>query len=164
MDDLDVHWTDISGVFGLTKLFGPPLTPSGEAPRSLKEKTYMFLQNDKEMAEFVEDFVLDSYNIMLREDIVPKFWNYFKVKEDRAVTGFEKFFKAIENLHNDFTELSNKAKELQKVRDVCNTHRTLFGQRTVADLLILYLKGTLHCQLDQVSLIDLIKIFSIKQL
>ena len=151
MDELDVHWADISGVFGLTKLFGPPLTPSGEAPHRLGEKTCNFLQNDREMAEFVEDFVMDSYNIILREDIVPKFWSNFVGREKNTKEGFHKFCHAIEVLHSDVKEISPKLDELQRLRDRCNTHRTLFGQRTVGALFCLYLKGTLHSQLETVQ-------------
>lgn len=150
MAELDVYWTDISAVFGLTKLFGPPLTPSGEAPSKLSEKTCHYLQSDKEMAMFVEDFVLDSYNIMLRETIVPKFWSHFKTPETKPKMGFDKFCKAVECLHNDYQELAIHTKELQSIREMCNTHRTLYGQRTVSDLLSIALKATLHSQLDQV--------------
>jgi len=150
MDELDAYWADISGVFGLTKLFGPPLTPSGEAPASLGEKTSNFLQNDKEMAEFVEDFVMDSYNIMLNEDIVPRFWSNFKQKEENMKIGFHKFCHAIEILHSDVKQISPKLDLLQQLRDKCNTHRTLYGQRTVGDLFCLSLKATLHSQLDTI--------------
>ena len=150
MADLDIYWTDISAVFGLTKLFGPPLTPSGEAPSKLSEKTFNFLQSDKEMSMFVEDFVMDSYNILLRETIVPKFWSFFKSPEEKPIDGFDKFCKAVECLHNDYQELAIRTKELQSIRDTCNTHRTLFGQRTVSDLLSISLKATLHSQLDTV--------------
>ena len=150
MDELDAYWADISGVFGLTKLFGPPLTPSGEAPASLGEKTCNFLQHDKEMAEFVEDFVMDSYNIMLNEDVVPRFWSNFKQKEENMKIGFHKFCHAIEILHSDVKQISPKLELLQQLRDKCNTHRTLYGQRTVGDLFCLSLKATLHSQLDTV--------------
>ena len=151
MDELDVYWADISGVFGLTKLFGPPLTPSGEAPQRLSEKTCNFLQNDKEMAEFVEDFVMDSYNIILRDDIVPKFWSNFLTHEENMKDGFHKFCHAIENLHSDIKTISPKLEELQRLRDKCDTHRTLFGQRTVGALFCVALKATLHSQLETVS-------------
>ena len=83
MDQLDIYWDDISAVFGLTKLFGPPLKhQDAEVPTHVSEETSNFLQNDIKMAEFVEDFVMDSYNIILREDIVPKFWDHFQEQEE----------------------------------------------------------------------------------
>ena len=151
MDGLDICWVDISAVFGLTKLFGPPLKPDMEIPAHLSEETYSILQNDREMAEFVEDFVMDAYNIILREDIVPKFWNHFQTEEAESIDGFHRFCLAIEELHSDVKEFSVKIDELERLRERCSTHRTLFGQRTVGSLFSLALKGTLHSQLSRVS-------------
>ena len=81
MDEVDLYWEDIRTVFGLTK------PSSSEYPLSLGEKTSIFLQNDKEMAEFIEDFVLDSYNIILREEIVPRFWSNFGGREENVKSG-----------------------------------------------------------------------------
>ena len=150
MDELDIHWENIRIVFGLTKLFGPQVTPSNEIPLSLGEKTCLFLQNDKEMAEFVEDFVLDSYNIILREEIIPRFWSNFVGKEENVKDGFHKFCQAIERLHSDVKGISPKLDELQRLRERCDTHRTLYGQRTVGALFSVALRGSLHSQLDRV--------------
>ena len=64
--------------------------------------------------------------------------------------GFHKFCHAIEILHSDVKQISPKLELLQQLRDKCNTHRTLYGQRTVGDLFCLSLKATLHSQLDTV--------------
>merc|ERR1719219_435304 len=103
------------------------------------------------MAEFVEDFVMDSNNIILREDIVPKFWNHFQEEEEDCINGFHKFCQAIEQLHSNVKEFSPKLEELERLRERCGTHRTLYGQRTVGSLFSLALKGTLHSQLSRVS-------------
>ena len=151
MDSLNIYWADISAVFGLTKLFGPPLKPDAEIPIHLSEETCNYLQSDVEMAQFVEDFVMDSYNIILREDVVPKFWGHFQKEEEESIDGFHKFCQAIEELHSDVMEFNLKIDELERLRERCNTHRTLFGQRTVGSLFSLALKGTLHSQLSSVS-------------
>merc|ERR550539_1185117 len=115
------------------------------------------------MAEFVEDFVMDSYNIILREDIVPKFWDHFQEQEQEedCINGFHKFCQAIEELHSDVKEFSPKLEELERLRERCGTHRTLYGQRTVGSLFSLALKGTVHSQLSRVSVNwqDLVKQF-----
>ena len=36
-----------------------------------------------------------------------------------------------------------------RVRDICNTHRTIFGERTVVGLFCLNSRGTMHSQLPQ---------------
>ena len=162
MDQLDIYWADISAVFGLTRLFGPPLKHQDtEVPAQVSEETSNFLQNDVTMAEFVEDFVMDSYNIILREDIVPKFWDHFQAEEVECINGFHKFCQAIEELHSDVKEFSPKLDELERLRERCGTHRTLYGQRTVGSLFSLALKGTLHSQLSRVSVAwqDLVKQF-----
>ena len=67
MGDLDTVWADVSAVFGLGPLFGQATPPLGsEIPSALSQASLVFMQADIEMAEFVEDFVMDSYNIILR--------------------------------------------------------------------------------------------------
>ena len=148
MDELDTYWADISAVFGLGELFGPPLAPGCEVPLSLSEKTYSFLRNDKEMAIFVEDFVLDSYNIILREEIVPKFWSNFVGEEESTKAGFHKFCRAVDILHSDVKRLAPALEELQRVREAAGSHRTVWAARTVAALFCAALRGTLHSQLE----------------
>ena len=81
-DDMDFYWADVSSVFGLTKLFGPALPPGAEISTKLQEKTVNYLKEDREMAVFVDDFVMDSYMIILNEEIVPTFWEHFSPKQD----------------------------------------------------------------------------------
>jgi len=149
MDDLDIYWADISAVFGLNKMFGPPLQPGKEISNNVDEKTVKFLQSDVEMAEFVEDFVMDAYNIMLREEIVPTFWEHFIPKQESVKAGFDQFCTAIGRLYADVKLLSPHLEELSRLRDLCNTHRTIFGQRTLVGLFCCSLKGTMHSQLPQ---------------
>merc|ERR1719427_142784 len=103
------------------------------------------------MAEFVEDFVMDSYNIILREEVVPQFWSHFSSPTADTRAGFEAVCVAVRQLAGEVARLVVRAEELQRLRDRCNTHRTLWGQRTVRDLLLASLRGTMHSQLDSVK-------------
>jgi len=148
-DELDTYWADISSVFGLTALFGPPIEPGREVANKLDEKTITFLRNDREMAEFVDNFVLDSYNLILAEEIVPSFWGHFSHTQDTIKAGFDQFCSAIGKLYADVKVLSPCLEELARLRDICSTHTTTYGERTVTGLFCLALRGTLHSQLPQ---------------
>ena len=77
-EDLDLYWSEISKVFKLCEIspsFGAP-SPSADIT-ILSESTMKYLVINPDVATFVEDFVLDAYNIKLREQLVPHFWGYF---------------------------------------------------------------------------------------
>merc|ERR1719312_2222349 len=101
------------------------------------------------MAEFVDNFVLDSYNLILAENIVPSFWGHFSHTQDTIKAGFDQFCSAIGKLYADVKVLSPCLEELTRLRDICSTHTTTYGERTVTGLFCLALRGTLHSQLPQ---------------
>ena len=63
--------------------------------------------------------------------------------------GFDQFCSAIGRLYADVKVLSPRLDEISRVRDICNTHRTIYGERTVVGLFCLNLRGTMHSQLPQ---------------
>merc|ERR1719357_1737200 len=101
------------------------------------------------MAEFVDNFVMDSYGIMLNEEIVPTFWGHFVPKQTNMQAGFDQFCSAIDRLYADVKVLSPRLELLSQLRDVCKTNRTLFGEKTVTGLFLTMLRGTMHSQLPQ---------------
>merc|ERR1719357_272089 len=101
------------------------------------------------MAEFVDNFVMDSYGIMLNEEIVPTFWGHFVPKQANMQAGFDQFCSAIDRLYADVKVLSPRLELLSQLRDVCKTNRTLFGEKTVTGLFLTMLRGTMHSQLPQ---------------
>merc|ERR1719320_2251532 len=101
------------------------------------------------MAEFVDNFVLDSYNLILAENIVPSFWGHFSHTQDTIKAGFDQFCSAIGKLYADVKVLSPCLEELTRLRDICSTHTSTYGERTVTGLFCLALRGTLHSQLPQ---------------
>jgi anaphase-promoting complex subunit 2 len=84
-NELDRYWAEIAQVlpnaiskpgkydlqvFKLPPELGcPPVPPGSERASLLTEACLAFLQTDPELAMFVEDFVLDAYNIQLREEV-----------------------------------------------------------------------------------------------
>merc|ERR1719309_429849 len=101
------------------------------------------------MAEFVDNFVMDSYGIMLNEEIVPTFWDHFVPKQTNMQAGFDQFCSAIDRLYADVKVLSPRLELLSQLRDVCKTNRSLFGEKTVTGLFLTMLRGTMHSQLPQ---------------
>merc|ERR1719233_2113806 len=98
------------------------------------------------MAEFVDNFVLDSYNLILAEEIVPSFWGHFSPTQDTIKAGFDQFCSAIGKLYADVKVLSPCLEELARLREICSTHTTTYGERTVTGrgLFCLALRGTLQ--------------------
>ena len=62
-------------VFKLPPELGcPPHPPGKERLSQLTEPCLAFLNKDKELAMFVEDFIIDAYSIQLREEVGDVTW------------------------------------------------------------------------------------------
>ena len=96
-----------------------------------------------------DSFVLDSYNILLNEEIVSTFSSQFLARDTQEdmKEGFDRFCSAVGRLYADLKMLSLGLEELSSLREVCSTHSTSYGERTVLGLFCLALRGTLHSQI-----------------
>ena len=129
----------------------PPHPPGSERPCHLSEPCLAFLQQDRQLAIFVEDFVMDAYNIQLREEVVPAFWRHFTATREEqggpGLAGFQQFCRAVSHLWAASLSLAPGLEELARLRARAGTARQLYGREGVAELWRLYLAGTLHSQL-----------------
>jgi len=149
-DELDVYWAEISQVFKLEQFCPPTLNLPANRPSVLSENTINYLVDNPDMASFVEDFILDAYNIQLREQVIPSFWKYFPPPgvEKTHQIGFEQFERAVTELYSDVETFIPGLQELSRLRHKCGlTGRSVFGETDINSLFKLYLKGSLHAQL-----------------
>ena len=113
---------------------------------------------------FVEDFIIDAYNIQLREEVgdiafvffifhltqvVPAFWRYFSTSTENKeeVNGFQQFCKAVSHLYSAAMSFNPGLEELTRLRSRTGTCRNLFGEADIPGLFRLHLAGSLHAQL-----------------
>jgi len=149
-DELDVWWAEVAHVFKLPPELGcPPLPPGTPRPSHLSPATLAGLQADPGLAMFVEDFVLDAYNIQLREEVVPAFWGYFgpATEERGGLAGFEQFCRAVSHLYASAMAFTPGLEELARLRG--RRARVVHGEAEVGGLWRLYLAGSLHSQLPE---------------
>jgi len=155
-DELDLYWAEISQVFKLSEIhpsFGPPSINAGSKRATIGPTTMSYLVENNDMAVFVENFVMDAYNIKLREEIVPDFWRFFNSTDQANVDkgqqrGFEKFDQAVRSLYSNVSWFVPGLDELTRLRrEVGVEGRNMFGETDINGLFKLYLKGSLHSQL-----------------
>jgi len=159
-DDLDYYWADISQVFNLSAEFRIQCPQYNVKSTILSQETLNFLRDNPDVNDFVEEFILDTYNIKLREEIVPEFWQSFSVDKDvDQKTAFDRFERAVTQLHARSALFKPGLQELTRLRYVTqNTSKTIFGLTDLHEVFKLQLKGSLHSQLP-VNYLTLIKKF-----
>jgi len=159
-DELFFYWAEISQVFNLGPEFSPPAAAFNTKPTILGEETLNFLRQDPEMGEFVETFILDAYNIKLREEVVPEFWVNFKRAEDLQLSSaFDQFERAVTHLHAKVASFSPGLQELARLRYATqSTNRSIYGLTDISEVFKVQLKGSLHAQLP-VNYLNLVNKF-----
>jgi len=161
MDEkLDYCWSEISQVFDLAPEFRISAPAFATKPTILSQESLTFLKENPEMAVFVENFILDTFDIRLREDVVPEFWGNFNISEDmEAKSAFDQFERAVTRLHAKVASFNPSLQELNRLRNACHTNnRTIYGLTGLNEVFKLQLKGNLHAQLP-VNYLDLVKQF-----
>eukprot|EP00088_Acartia_fossae_P022438 TRINITY_DN2363_c0_g1_i3.p1 TRINITY_DN2363_c0_g1~~TRINITY_DN2363_c0_g1_i3.p1 ORF type:complete len:803 (-),score=175.51 TRINITY_DN2363_c0_g1_i3:526-2934(-) len=159
-DELDYYWSDISQVFNLSHEFRIQNPHYNVKSTILSQETLNFLKENPEINDFVEDFILDTYNIKLREEIVPEFWQSFAVQKDvDQKDAFDRFERAVTQLHARAALFKPGLQELTRLRFATqNTNKAIFGLTDLHQVFKLQLKGSLHAQLP-VNYLTLIKKF-----
>ena len=80
---------------------------------------------------------------------MPTFSSQFLARDTQEdmKEGFDRFCFAVGRLYADLKMLSPGLEELSRLGEVCSTHSTSYGERTVLGLFCLALRGTLHSQI-----------------
>lgn len=66
-----------------------------------------------EIAENVYETILNEIDTKLRQEIVPKFWNYFVQNDNDSETEFHQFQRAVHDLHSDYLQFQELLIRLQ---------------------------------------------------
>lgn len=66
-----------------------------------------------EIAENVYETILNEIDMKLRQEIVPKFWNYFVQNDNDSETEFHQFQTAVHELHADYLQFQELLARLQ---------------------------------------------------
>lgn len=140
-DPLDRAWPEIRDSFGFK---GSETFPRGTGKQISKETIDILVQEG--IADKTCSLVQAHFNFILREDIVPRFWNYFSPD---SVQDPDRLHKAVSTLHSDVIHLAESVTRLEVLSHSLGTPCRSFGQSSYPDLFKLMLKGTLHSQLPK---------------
>ncbi|RZF40821.1 hypothetical protein LSTR_LSTR003331 [Laodelphax striatellus] len=109
------------------------------------QETFLLVKKHA-LGTVVEDLVIERIEQEMRNNIVPKFWNYF---EDGIVdgNGFETFRNAVDYLYHTAANFTTLLDRIHVMRNHCDMNRLVYGEEGMYDTFKVILRSTLHAQL-----------------
>lgn len=71
------------------------------------------------ICESIYETIVNNIDNVLRKQIVPKFWDHFRL-EDETDNGFYEFQLAVYELHNEYEKFQTLLKRLKGIRTICH--------------------------------------------
>ncbi|KAL3276149.1 hypothetical protein HHI36_020867 [Cryptolaemus montrouzieri] len=99
-----------------------------------------------ELTNTIQELIMIKVETVLRSDIIPKFWSYFKNEE--IVKAFHKFVEAVEFLFKHFINLNKLMNSLEILINTNDIDIPIMGEMNPRDALKLILRATLFSQHD----------------
>lgn len=96
--------------------------------------------------EFVELLVLNEVENKLRRELVPAFWQRFKVHENRPHSS-DAFKEAVDSLYNSLALIVPVLQNLVLLRQTAQSERQVYGQSSLMESFKVMVRASLHSQL-----------------
>ncbi|KAK4877403.1 hypothetical protein RN001_009909 [Aquatica leii] len=101
--------------------------------------------NQLKLAHTIQALVFHKVENYMRETVAPEFWFHFNLSND--VEGFSQFYKAIDLLHNYFTQFLYLMRNVNVLRERSRCTEAVYGEKNAVQVLKVIIRATLLSQL-----------------
>lgn len=141
LPDTKVQWGIVKKIF--------PILDNEKSPKPFSKSEFEDLCNvvkTNHIEIFLQDLIINKIEKLLRDEIGPEFWSYFK-NQDNENKKFELFFSAVKSVYKNYKELDNIISRLELLRKEIGVVEVPYNEPTIHDSLRLILRATLFSQL-----------------